>query len=153
MPSSLFTTSQVAQLTGLSVKQLNHWAQRELFVPSGQQSHGPGTRKLYTTEDIVQLLALKRLKCYRWSTRKIEKAVNMLRGIMASSDPPRSSMLLADSATMIAVCRTKADEQIFIDALVPGGQQVLSIAIETMEEESQHAIRKLLDCTDSGSEK
>lgn len=144
MPRQTFTTLQVSLLTDLTMRQLNHWAQRELFVPSAQQSRGPGTRKLYTFEDIIQLRSLKRLKCYRWSTQKIRKAVTMLREVMHDDNPLRRSVLFADAKTMIAVCKTRAGEQILLDAMTMGGQQMLGIVLETLSEETQLEIERLL---------
>jgi DNA-binding transcriptional MerR regulator len=146
MSPQIFTTYQVSILTGLSVRQLNHWSQHKLFVPSAHQARGPGTRNLYTRADVVQLLSLKKLKCYRWSTQKIRKAVTMLREVMHDDNPLRQALLLADARTMIAVYKTKAGEQILLDALAGGGQQVLGIVLEILEVETQQAIARLRQC-------
>src|SRR5438132_8585168 len=103
MPKQNFSTSQVALLTGLSVRQLNHWAQRKLFMPSAHQADGPGTRNRYTLEDVIQLFSLKKLKCHHWPTQKIHKAVTMLRTVMQDANPLKHSFLVADTKTMIAV--------------------------------------------------
>ena len=136
MSQQTFTTLQVADITGLSVRQLNHWAHLRLFVPGAYHAHGSGTRHLYTHQDLVQLASLKRLKCYRWSTQKIQRAIAILRDVMKDENPLRRSMIVADSKVMV-VCKTKAGEQIMIDALVEGGQQLMNIVLEIWEEETQ----------------
>lgn len=137
MTSHEFTTVEVAQATGFSIRQLDYWAQHGLFIPGRQQSHGPGTRKLYTVEDLVQLQFIRQLKCYGWSTQKIWKAVNTLRVIMDDPDPLKNAVLVHGKGTLIALCKTKKGERILLDALNSGGQQVMGIVLEMLIEEAQ----------------
>ena len=152
MQRQTFSTSQTSLLTGLSIRQLNHWAQHKLFIPSGRTACGQGTRNLYTSFDIVQLLSLKKLKCYHWSTQKIQKAVTMLRSVMQDENPLKQSFLVADGKSMLAVCKTKAGERILLDAFAEGGQQVMIIVLEIMEEETRQAIERLLRCEEHSQE-
>jgi len=132
-----YTTIEVAQATGFSIRQLDYWAQHDLLVPSIQQSHGPGTRKLYSVEDLVQLQFIRQLKRYGWSTRKIWKAVNTLRAVMNDPNPLKNAVLVHGKGTLIALCKTKEGERIMLDALNAGGQQVLGIVLEMLIEEAQ----------------
>lgn len=146
MPQQTFTSSIVSLPTILSVRQLNHSSQRKLFVPSTHQINGQGTRNLYTFEETVQLHSLKKLKCCRWSTQIIRKAVTMLREIMQDSNPLRHKLLVAGAKTTIAVYKTQAGEQILLDYLSEGRQQVIGIVLEILEQETQQAIEQLLKC-------
>lgn len=132
-------------MTGLSVRQLDHWSQRGLFVPSVCPSGGPGTRRLYSPEDVVQLRSLKKLKCFRWSTQKLRGAIEMLREVMHDPNPLRQAVLIGDRKTLLAVYKTKQGEQVLLDALRPGGQSVLSLVIETVEAETRQLILNLAD--------
>ena len=132
-----YTTIEVAQATGFSIRQLDYWAQHGLLVPSIQQSHGPGTRKLYSIEDLVQLQFICQLKRYGWSTRKIWKAVNTLRAVMNDPNPLKNAILVHGKGTLIALCKTKEGERIMLDALNAGGQQVMGIVLEMLIEEAQ----------------
>ncbi|HWS84246.1 MAG TPA: MerR family transcriptional regulator, partial [Ktedonobacteraceae bacterium] len=78
MASHVYTTAEVVRTTGFSHKQLDYWASTGLLVPSEQQSHGPGTRRLYSVDDLVQLQFIRHLKSYGWSTRKIGQVVYLL---------------------------------------------------------------------------
>lgn len=132
-----YTTGEVAQATGFTVRQLDYWAVNGLLTPSIRQSHGPGTRKLYSIDDLIRLQFIKQLKFYGWSTRKIAKAVNILRNVMDDPDPLKNAILVHGKGTLIALCKTKEGERIMIDALNSGGQQVMGIVLEMLIEEAQ----------------
>jgi DNA-binding transcriptional MerR regulator len=136
-----FTTTQVADMTGLSMRQLDYWAQNAIFVPSIQQAHGSGTRKLYSLDDVIQLRSLRKLICSRWSTQKLRQAISMLREVMHDSNPLRYASLISDKRTLLAVYKTKAGERVLLDALCSGGQQVMSLVIEVVEEETRQLLR------------
>lgn len=140
MSGQTFTTSQVSDITGLTKRQLDHWARCGLFEPSIQKSSGPGTHKIYSIEDLVQLRSLVKLKCYHWSTQKIRKAIFMLREVMNDPHPLKRSMLVADKHTMIAICKTQEGERLLMDALASGGQQVLGVVLEVLEEDIRQII-------------
>lgn len=132
-------------MTGLSARQLDHWSQQGLFVPGVRLSQGPGTRRLYSLEDVVQLRSLKKLKCYRWSTQKLRGAIEMLREVMRDTNPLRQAVLIGDRKTLLAVYKTRQGEQVLLDALRPGGQTVLSLVIETVEAETRQLVLSLAD--------
>src|SRR5690242_16269881 len=132
-----FTTSQVADITGLSVRQLDYWSQQSIFVPSMQQASGSGTRKRYSFEDVIQLRSLRKLLCRRWSTRKLSQAISMLREVMHDPNPLRYASLIDDKTTLLAVYKTREGERVLLDALCSGGQHIMSLVIETVEEEAR----------------
>jgi DNA-binding transcriptional MerR regulator len=135
-----FTTAQVAEMTGLSMRQLDYWSQQGIFVPSLQQAHGSGTRKRYSFDDVIQLRSLRKLLCRRWSTQKLNQAISMLRVVMQDPNPLRYASLIDDKNTLLAVYKTREGERILLDALCSGGQQVMSLVIETVEEEARQLL-------------
>ena len=135
--SHAYTTIEVAKLTGFSVRQLDYWALRGLVVPGMQQSHGPGTRKLYSISNLVQLQLVRQLKRHGWSTQKIRQAIDILRDIMNDSDPLKHAILINGNNTIFALFKTKEGERITLDALNVGGQQVMGIVLEMLVEETQ----------------
>ena len=136
MASHVYTTAEVARATGFSHKQLDYWASTRLLVPGEKQSHGPGTRRLYSVGDLVQLQFIRHLKSYGWSTRKIGQAAKTLREVMNISDPLKYAILVNGKNMLIALCKTKEGERIAIDALSVGGQQVMGIVVEMLIEEA-----------------
>jgi len=139
MAQEIFTTAEVARITGFSIRQLDYWAQQEIVVPSTQQSHGPGTRRLYSIDDLVQLNFIRQLKRHGWSTQKIREAISRLRDIMGDPNPLKSAMLVDGKGSMLALCKTKEGERILLDALSTGGQLVMGIVLEMLIEETQRA--------------
>jgi DNA-binding transcriptional MerR regulator len=135
MTPKIYTTAEVATVTDFSTRQLDYWAQQGIVVPSIQQSHGPGTRRLYSFEDLVQLRFIRRLKNQGWSTQKIRQAIVKLRDVMDHPDPLKRALLIHSKRTILAICKTKEGERILLDTLDPTGQQVMWILLETLQQE------------------
>ena len=57
MDKETYTTSEVAQITGFSLRQLDYWVRIGIITPGFQQAHGSGTRRLYTLENLVKFCA------------------------------------------------------------------------------------------------
>lgn len=131
----VFTTTEISQITGFTIKQLKYWADCGLVIPSVQQSKGPGTRKLYNIEDLIKLQFIKRLRGHGWSIQKIRTAIETLRTVMNDPDPLTKAILVHGKGTLIALCKTKEGERIMLDALNTSGQQIMSIALDVLAEE------------------
>src|SRR5947199_3393486 len=135
MQESVYTTTEVAHITGFTLRQLDYWARKKMIVPGFQQAHGSGSRRLYTVEDLVQLNIVRQLKKYNWSTQKIHKAIETLKDILNDANPLRNAILIHGKGTIFALSKTREGERILIDALTTTGQQVMSFVIETLLEE------------------
>ncbi len=140
MAQDVFTTMNIVHITGFSERQLDYWARQGIVVPSVQQSHGPGSRRLYAIEDLVQLNFIRQLKRHGWSTQKIREAIVRLREVMGDPNPLKSAMLFDGKGTMLALCKTKEGERILLDALSTGGQLVMGIVLEMLIEETLRAL-------------
>ena len=140
MAQDVFTTMNIVHITGFSERQLDYWARQGIVVPSVQQSHGSGSRRLYDIEDLVQLNFIRQLKLHCWSTQKIREAIVRLREIMGDPNPLKSAMLFDGKGTMLALCKTKEGERILLDALSTGGQLVMGIVLEMLIEETLRAL-------------
>ncbi len=147
MTQDVFTTMDIVHITGFSERQLDYWARQEIVVPSVQQSHGPGSRRLYAIEDLVQLNFVRQLKRHGWSTQKIREAIVRLREVMGDPNPLKSAMLFDGKGTMLALCKTKEGERILLDALNTGGQLVMGIVLEMLIEETQ----RIMTFSDEGA--
>ena len=140
MAQDVFTTMNIVHITGFSERQLDYWARQGRVVPSVQQSHGSGSRRLYAIEDLVQLNFIRQLKRHGWSTQKIREAIVRLREIMGDPNPLKSAMLFDGKGTMLALCKTKEGERSLLDALSTGGQLVMGIVLEMLIEETLRAL-------------
>ncbi|MBV8696117.1 MAG: MerR family transcriptional regulator, partial [Ktedonobacteraceae bacterium] len=132
-----YTTAEVAQLSGFSVRQLGYWSKQGIIVPSIQQAHGSGTRSLYSFDDLLQLRFVRQLRNHSWSLQKIREAITRLRDVMGDPNSLQKAVLVHGSQTILAICKNKAGERIILDALDPGGQQVMWIFLEALEEETR----------------
>ena len=135
MQEPVYTTIEVAHITGFSLRQLDYWARKKMIVPSFQQACGSGSRRLYMVEDLVQLNVVRQLKKHNWSTQKIHKAIEILKDIINDDNPLRNAILIHGKGTIFALSKTREGERILIDALNTTGQQVMSFVLETLLEE------------------
>jgi len=140
MQEPVYTTTEVAHITGFTLRQLDYWARENMVMPSFQQAHGSGSRRLYTVEDLVQLNIVRQLKKHDWSTQKIHKAIETLKDIMNDANPLRNAILVHGKGTIFALSKTREGERILIDALSTTGQQVMSFVLETLLEEIKSTI-------------
>ena len=140
MAYDIFTTMDIVRITGFSERQLDYWAQQGIVVPSIRQSHGPGSRRLYAIDDLVQLNFIRQLKRHGWSTQKIREAITRLRNVMGDPNPLKSAMLFDGKGTILALCKTKEGERVLLDALSTGGQLVMGIVLEMLIEETQRIV-------------
>ncbi len=58
----IFGRKTVADLTGVSGRQLDHWATTGVVRPSIRSAAGKGTRREYSFKDLVALKVAKRFK-------------------------------------------------------------------------------------------
>ena len=144
MVQQRFSTKQVADMTGLTVRQLTHWAQHGTFTPAVQSPDGPGTRSLYSFNDVIQLRSLRLLQCRHWSPLKLERAIGMLREVMRDPHPLRQATLIGDRNTLLAIYKSKEGERVMLDGQRAGGQHVLSLVLETVEAETRQMIMQLV---------
>src|SRR5579863_10013271 len=135
MQESVYTSTEVAHITGFSLRQLDYWARKKMIIPSFQQAHGSGSHRLYTVEDLIQLNIVRQLKKHNWTTQKIHKAIETLKDIMDDANPLRNAILVHGKGTIFALSKTREGERILIDALSTTGQQVMSFVLETLLEE------------------
>ncbi|MBN8592767.1 MAG: MerR family transcriptional regulator [Anaerolineae bacterium] len=140
-----FTTAQASRITGFSTRQLDYWATSRLLTPSLNQSDGPGTRRLYSFDDLVKLHFIKQLQQERWSIQKIRKAIKHLDEFMEKKPEYRNFSLVYDKHTILILCETEERQQLLFDALNPKGQQVLWIILEILTGETRKNTDALLE--------
>jgi DNA-binding transcriptional MerR regulator len=121
-PETGYGRRDVLRITGVSYRQLDHWARREIVVPSVRGASGSGSRRLYSFRDIVAIRMLKRLTDAGVSVQNLGRAVETLRRL--GEDDLSSSVLVTDGHT---VYHCRSDDEV-ID-LVRGGQAVVVIAV------------------------
>jgi len=133
--SRTYSTHEVAQMSGFSVRQIAYWAKQGIIIPSVQQARGSGTRRRYSFDDLLQLRFVRQLRNRDWSVQKIREAINKLREVMDDPHVLQRAIPVHGAQTILAICKTKEGERILLDCLDPGGQQVMWIYLWTLQEE------------------
>jgi DNA-binding transcriptional MerR regulator len=117
----------VADIVGISYRQLDYWARTDLAVPSIQRAVGSGSQRLYSFEDIVRLRVVKRLLDAGVNLERIRTSLDELaRQGRALSDVT----LASDGRTVYAI----DDDRQLLD-LLQRGQGVFAIALEPLVDE------------------
>ena len=78
----LYSSREVAQLTGLTARQLQWWAKRGLFppaVPSHTTAAGGFTERRYTPVELLELMVLADLRRKGFSVARIRKLLQVLK--------------------------------------------------------------------------
>lgn len=78
----LYTSREVAALTGLSARQLQWWHARRLFIPSvaPQRTEAGGfTERRYTPVELLELMVLADLRRRGFSVPSIRRLIDVLR--------------------------------------------------------------------------
>ena len=83
-----FSTAQVSRLTGLSVRQLDHWDRQGFVRPSVAHAKGYGAARRYSFEDLVRLRVAGRLRAAGFGLAKIRQCVRTLQKL----DPSKKGM-------------------------------------------------------------
>ena len=74
-----FTFGQVASLSGVKPRTLDHWAATGFLVPSIKKAAGTGTRRVYSFSDVVAARVAKQLRSAGVSLQGLRNAVRELR--------------------------------------------------------------------------
>ena len=78
----LYSSREVAQLTGLTARQLQWWAKRKLFpptVPSHKTEAGGFTERRYTPIELLELMVLADLRRKGFTVSRIRKLLEVLK--------------------------------------------------------------------------
>jgi DNA-binding transcriptional MerR regulator len=78
----LYSSREVAQLTGLTARQLQWWAKRNLFppaVPSHKTEAGGFTERRYTPIELLELMVLADLRRKGFTVARIRKLLHVLK--------------------------------------------------------------------------
>ena len=78
----LYSSREVAQLTGLSARQLQWWDKRKLFppaIPSQKTDAGGFTERRYTPIELLELMVLADLRRKGFTVARIRRLLQVLR--------------------------------------------------------------------------
>jgi len=98
--SELYRGREVAQILGISRRQLRYWAQTDLVRPS---LRSPGGHYRYTFRDLIALKTAKRLIDAGVSVRRLRKSIRALRRILPTVKRPLAELVLVTTGDIVLV--------------------------------------------------
>lgn len=67
-----YSSDDICERTGLTYRQLDHWARHELFIPSIVHAHGSGSQRRWSRGDLRTLQVAKRALDAGATTRSLD---------------------------------------------------------------------------------
>jgi DNA-binding transcriptional MerR regulator len=130
-----FTIAEVSRIVGASRRRLAYWDKTGLLSPSLEVASGKGQLRMYSTEDIIQLKVLLRLRQSPLSLQRIRAG---FRFVKERAEPLSSIVVLTDGKTIYLY----QDDDLLVDTLKKG-QMVLRIAVQDLITEVQEKVSEL----------
>ena len=96
----LYRSREVAQILGISCRQLRYWAQTDLVRPS---LRSPGGHHRYTFRDLIALKTAKRLIDAGVSVQRLRKSIGALRRILPTVKRPLAELVLVTTGDIVLV--------------------------------------------------
>jgi len=133
-----FSTAQVARLTGLTPRQLDHWDRQGFLQPSLRKASGYGSTRRYSFEDVVRLRVAARLRSAGVGLARLRRCEQALRRLGGEAgDLGGVRLLVAGSRVLWA----RSDQEV-VD-LLKEGQLVLVFSLEDAVQETAGAVALL----------
>ena len=118
-PDETYSGTRAAQIVGISYRQLDYWARTDLIRPSGSDAAGSGSRRQYTSRDLLELKVIKKLIDAGIRLESVRDVFAYLRNHV---DTDISAAHIVIEGSSVILC----DGEELIDIL-RGGQGVLNI--------------------------
>jgi DNA-binding transcriptional MerR regulator len=139
-----FSTADVARLTGLTARQLDHWDRKGFLRPSLEKAHGYGSTRRYSFADVVRLRVAARLRSSGVGLARIRRCAEALARLDPSADLARARLIVVGSTVLWA----RSDREV-VD-LLKDGQLVLACSLGDAVAEAAGAVARL--CLDEERE-
>lgn len=124
-----------SKVAGITYRQLDYWARKQIVEPSINPSHGSGSRRLYSFKDVVILAVSKRLLDAGVNLQNVTTAIGFLtqRTVQQLEDVT----IMCDGDT-VHECTT--NEQV-ID-LVHSGRAVFGVSVGSLWHQIEEALER-----------
>ncbi|MEO8347796.1 MAG: MerR family transcriptional regulator [Acidobacteriota bacterium] len=133
-----FSTAQVARLSGLTPRQIDHWDRQGFLKPSIRRAKGYGSARRYSFADVVRLRVAARLRAAGVGLSRIRRCAEALEKLGGDAgDLGGARLIVAGSRVLWA----RSDEEV-VD-LLREGQLVLVFSIGDAVAETAGAVARL----------
>jgi DNA-binding transcriptional MerR regulator len=133
-----FSTAEAARLSGLTPRQLDHWARQAFLCPSVQKASGYGSCRRYSFADIVKLRVAARLRGSGVGLARMRRCVEALKRLDAGAgaDLGQARLLVIGNRVLWA----RSDREV-VD-LLREGQLVLVFSLGDAIEETAGVVAR-----------
>lgn len=114
-----------SKVAGITYRQLDYWARKQIIEPSITPSHGSGSRRLYSFKDVVVLAVSKRLLDAGVNLQNVTTAIGFL---MQYSSGELERVTIMSDGQSVHQC---TQSQQIID-LVQSGRAMFSVSIDAL---------------------
>lgn len=121
-----FRISEVAKLTELTLRQLDHWDRTGFIRPSLAPAAGRGSARFYSFRDVVQLRVAKELRDAGIPLQALRRVVERIHGTEGLENPLAEAKLVVNGRDVLFVRNQKE----LMSALDSPGQGVLSLVLD-----------------------
>ena len=115
-----FSSKRTAEIAGITYRQLDYWARRDIVRPSLTKASGSGSRRLYSYRDLLELRVIKTLIDSGIKLQQVRKGLDYLRDQLGE-DVTTASLVI--SGTNSIVVNTEGE----LIELLQNGQGVLNV--------------------------
>jgi DNA-binding transcriptional MerR regulator len=132
-----FTSSQVVELTGITLRQLQWWDERGMVMPRRQ-----GHRRLYSLEDLAEIAVICELRQRGFSLQRVRKVMAFLqrelgKRLYDSASTNSQIHLLTDGKNIFI----KDSPESIVDVLKNSRQPILAVCLSDTVQRIQAEIR------------
>jgi len=137
MSTTGFGARAVLALTGISYRQLDHWARTGLVHASVRKAAGRGSRRVYSFSDLVALRVVGQLRETGLSVQTIRKAVTYLK---RHADQPLSMLNLIGLGKKVFAL---TDDPTKLVEATASGEVVLTISVESLSRHLEQGVTRI----------
>jgi DNA-binding transcriptional MerR regulator len=132
-----FSTAEVARLTGLTARQLDHWDRQGFVRPSVERASGYGSARRYSFGDVVRLRVAARLRANGVGLARIRRCAQALARLDPEADLGGARLMVVGSTVLWA----RSDREV-VD-LLKDGQLVLVCSLGDAVADAAGAVAEL----------
>ncbi|MDE0606865.1 MAG: MerR family transcriptional regulator [Acidimicrobiaceae bacterium] len=115
-----FSSRRTAEIAGITYRQLDYWARKDIVRPSLTKASGSGSRRLYSYRDLLELRVIKTLLDSGIKLQQVRKGLDYLRDQLGE-DVTSASLVISGTSSVVV-----NDGEELIEIL-QNGQGVLNV--------------------------
>lgn len=123
-----------SQVAGITYRQLDYWARKQIVEPSINPSHGSGSRRLYSFKDIVILAVSKKLLDAGVNLQNVTTAIGYL--LNKDSEQLESVTIMCDGSD-VREC-TDVEQ---ISAMMSTGKAVFAVSVGSLWHQMEQSLQ------------